>query len=89
MLNRQEANLKIDLFISDINHPGIKSDNLVERLIHWGGSHPYIPKTPTLILSMRERQATQKFLQNCVSSYLHKSYEPEIIVEVIEDLLYL
>ena len=88
ILNRLQTGKKLDLIISDINHSGVQGDYSVPSR-EWERNLLKGLKTPTLIFSMRERQATQKFLQNCGYSYLHKSCEPRIIVEVIEDLLYL
>lgn len=79
---------KIDLLITDINHPGLKGHDLVKavRKLEWMSEIPY--RIPIIILSMVEESRLPELKAEGINAYLCKSSEPEEIIEQVENILY-
>ncbi len=85
-----EAQNTIDLVITDINHPGLKGDKLVERMRKYEKMKG-VKHTPLVVLSfVREDNFPHLIEPNnqMVNHYFSKDVEVEIIVGVLEDILY-
>lgn len=87
--NELRANGDIDLIITDINHPGMRGNELVNavRFIEgFAGSRIHIP---IIVLSMVEEARYPDLRKNkMVDRYLSKSTEAEDIVDCLEEILY-
>lgn len=79
---------KIDLLITDINHPGLKGHDLVKavRKLEWISEIPYC--IPIIILSMIEESRFPDLRSEGINGYLCKSCEPEEIIEQVDNILY-
>lgn len=87
--NDLQANGQIDLIITDIYHPGMRGNELVNavRFIEgFVGSRIHIP---IMVLSMVEQARYPELRKNkLVDRYLPKSTEAEDIVDCLEEILY-
>jgi len=61
---------------------------LVYRIRKWEEAHIGVVKTPIVILTMIDKEASPYLIENRISAYLEKCCEPEIIAEVLENILY-
>ena len=80
---------KIDLIISDINHPGLRGQELVKsiRIVEDldGGAN----RIPIILLTMVGESYYPELLKNkMVDYFLSKATEPEDIIDCMEDILF-
>ncbi len=80
---------KVDLIISDINHPGLRGQELVKsiRIVEEldGGAN----RIPIILLTMVGESYYPELLKNkMVDFFLSKATEPEDIIDCIEDILF-
>lgn len=81
---------KIDLFITDINHPGIRGHELVKSIRFQEVLSGTSTRIPIMILSMvDETRYPELVADNIVDSYLTKATEPEDIIDCMEEILYI
>jgi len=81
---------KIDLFITDINHPGIRGQELVKSIRFQEALSGNPANIPIMILSMvDETRYPELVADNIVDSYLTKATEPEDIIDCMEEILYI
>lgn len=88
---RQEINEKhkIDLIISDINHPGIRGQELVKSIRFHEGLCASPIHIPIIMLTMVDETHYPELLENnIVDHYFTKATEPEDIIDCIEEILY-
>jgi len=53
-----------------------------------GKLHIGVVETPFVILIMSDKEVTPYLLHTRISAYLEKSCEPEVIAEVLENILF-
>jgi two-component system chemotaxis response regulator CheV len=84
-----KANKKIDLIITDINHPGLKGDELVKGIRLYEELSNSSIRIPILIISMVGEKNFPELRENkIVFDYLSKATEVESIVNCLEEILY-
>lgn len=81
---------KVDLIITDINHPGLKGDEFLKelRLLE---KKMKVPRTPAIVVSMVDAEHMPHLSGpglNIVDHYFTKCAETEVIVAAIEDIIY-
>ena len=78
----------IDLILTDINHPGLKGGEFLQKLREFE-TKMNVPRTPAIIVSMVEaRYVPQLAIRNIADHYFSKADEIEDIVEAMEDIVY-
>jgi DNA-binding NarL/FixJ family response regulator len=79
----------VDLFITDINHPGVRGNELVMKLRVYERQFNRNRQIPILILSMVDETTYPELIdEKMVDAYLTKASEAEVIVDCLEELLY-
>ena len=79
----------VDLFITDINHPGLRGNELVKELRNYETQLNRTRQIPILIISMvEEKNYPEIIAEKIVDAWLPKVSEMEVIVDYIEELLY-
>lgn len=87
--NELRSNCRIDLIITDINHPGLRGQELVKSIRFQEVLSCNPTRIPIIILSMVDETRYPELLaDNLVDSYLTKATEPEDIIDCMEDILY-
>jgi len=80
---------KIDLVITDINHPGIKGNQLVEFIREQENVEKKEKPVPIMIISMVAVSYFPDLLsKNKVNCYVCKSAEIEEVIDCLEEILY-
>lgn len=80
---------RIDLVLTDINHPGMRGQELVKSIRHYEGVSGSKTRIPIIILTMvDESRHPELIADKMVDRYLTKSAEPEDIIDCIEEILY-
>ena len=82
--------LRVDLIITDINHPGLKGDAFLQELRLFE-KEMNVPRTPAMVISFVEAERMGHIVKpglDIVDRYLTKCAETEVIVEAMEDILY-
>ena len=82
--------LKVDLVITDINHPGLKGDEFLQELRSFE-KEMNVTRTPVMVISFVEAERMWHILRpglDIVDRYLNKCAETEVIAEAMEDILY-
>jgi len=80
---------KIDLFITDINHPGLRGQELVKSIRFDEGLSGNLTRIPIIMLTMvDETRYPELVANNIVNYYLTKATEVEGIIDCIEEILY-
>lgn len=88
--NEITANRKIDLIITDINHPGLKGNELAKAIRDYERLSDNPIHIPILIISMVEEKNFPELRANkVVDAYLTKATEVEDIIVCIETILHL
>lgn len=80
---------KVDLFITDINHGGMKGDALVKnvRKLEWMSEVPF--RIPIIILSMIEESRFPRLRsEEDIDDYFSKACELEELIERIDNVIY-
>ena len=86
--NEIYQNKKIDLIITDINHPGIKGDHFVQEVRNYEKLHNSNYKTPIVIISMvDESYLPGLFSNNFVCQYISKEKESAFIINCLKRYL--
>ena len=88
--NAFKSNEKIDLFITDINHPGMQGDCLSHALRSYEKKFASPFKIPILIVSMAAENEESIYFDNSgtvIQKYLTKAATVEEIIYSIKDLL--
>lgn len=88
---KEQLNLDIfiDLFITDINHPGMRGNDLAKQIRLYEQRLKRSRSIPILIISMVDPTTYPELLtQKIVDAWLTKAAEVEDIVACIEELLY-
>lgn len=84
-----KAGNKIDLVITDINHPGLKGNHLVRLLRDQEKLYGGNKRIPVIVISMVEPTYYAGLLsKNLVDHYLLKTAAAETIIGCMEELLY-
>lgn len=87
--NQISENKIVDLFITDISHPGLHGNELVKQLRIYEKQFNSIHKTPILIISMVDETAYPELMaEKIVNAYLTKASEVDVIIDCLENLLY-
>jgi len=87
--NEINGEKKIDLIISDINHPGLRGQELAKSIRFQEALSGNPTRIPIMILSMvDETRYPELVADNIVDSYLTKATEPETIIDCMEEILY-
>jgi len=87
--NEIDNGSKIDLFITDINHPGQMGQDLVKSIRFYERLSGNSTRIPIMILSMvEETRYPELITENIVDSYLTKATDPEDIIDCMEVILY-
>ena len=87
--NEISSKSKIDLFITDINHPGLRGQELVKSIRFYEGLSATPNRIPIIILSMVDESRYPELVEDkIIDSYLTKATEPEIIIDCMEEILY-
>ena len=80
---------KIDLFITDINHPGLRGQELVKSIRFQEVLAGNPTRIPIIILSMVDESCYPELVKDkIIDSYLTKATEPEDIIDCMEEILY-
>jgi len=80
---------KIDLVITDINHPGIKGNQLVELIREQENVEKKDKPLPIMIISMvAVSYFPDLLLKNKVNHYVCKSAGLEEVIDCLEEILY-
>jgi len=80
----------IDLFITDINHPGIRGQDLVKAIRQYESMYGKPSRIPIMMLTMVDETRYPELVANkMVDSYLTKATEPEDIIDCMEEILYI
>ena len=87
--NEINANSKIDLIITDINHPGMSGYKLVDAVHEYEKSTGSDKFIPIIVITMIEETHFMKMRKHKkVDYYLNKTTSPENIIDCIEEVLY-
>jgi len=81
---------RIDLIITDINHPGLKGDEFLVQLRQFEYKMK-VPRTPAIVLSFVDAANMPQLCRpglNMVDRYFSKAAEMEDIVDALEDIMY-
>lgn len=82
-------NNKIDLIITDINHPGLRGQELVKYIRFHEGLSVSSKRIPIIMLTMVDETRYPELVEDkIVDSYLSKATEPEDIIDCMEEILY-
>ncbi len=80
---------KIDLIITDINHPGLRGKELVKSIRFHEGLSVTPIRIPIIMLTMVDETRYPELVEDkIVDSYLTKATEPEEIIDCMEDILF-
>lgn len=80
---------RIDLIITDINHPGMRGQDLVKSIRYYESLSGDKIRIPIIILTMvDETRYPELIAGKMVDRYLTKATEPEDIIDCIEEILY-
>lgn len=80
---------KIDLVITDINHPGIKGNQLVEFIREQENVEKKEKRVPIMIISMTAVSYFPDLLsKNKINYYVCKSAGLEEVIDCLEEILY-
>ncbi|MBL0200347.1 MAG: response regulator transcription factor [Chitinophagaceae bacterium] len=80
---------RIDLIITDINHPGMRGQELVKSIRYNESLSGNKTRIPIIILTMVEEIRYPELIEDkIVEYYLTKSTEPEDIIDCMEEILY-
>lgn len=87
--NEINQNNRIDLFITDINHPGQKGQYLVKSIRFQELLSGNPTRIPIIILTMvAEGRFPELVTNNMVERYFTKATKPEDIIDCIEEILF-
>jgi len=79
---------RIDIILTDINHPGMKGNDLIKNIRDYEG-YGKKKRTPIMVISMVEEKAFPELQANkLVDIYLTKIATVEEIVDGLEEILY-
>lgn len=82
---------RIDLFITDINHPGLRGDELIRKIRAYEQKTSVGFRIPVVVITMMEYAFVPGLVGaglNLVDCYFSKTAEASEIVDGIEDILY-
>lgn len=80
---------RIDLIITDINHPGMRGQDLVKSIRYYESLSCNQIRIPIIILTMvNETCYPELITDKMVDHYLTKATEPEDIIDCMEEILY-
>lgn len=80
---------RIDLIITDINHPGMRGQDLVKSIRYYESLSGNQIRIPIIILTMvNETCYPELIADKMVDRYLTKATEPEDIIDCMEEILY-
>ena len=86
--NQLREDNKLNLIISDINHPGLKGNELAFKIRYYENLYKRF-RTPIMILSMvDEMYCPELKTKNIVDGFLSKAAEIEDVIDCLEELLY-
>lgn len=84
-----KANKKIDLIITDINHPGLRGNQFVKAVRYYEGLSNSSIHIPIIILSMVDETYFPELRANkIVDAYLTKATEVEDIMDCFKNILF-
>ena len=86
-LKHQLKKVRIDLIITDVNHPGMRGDDLVRWIRDFEEEHQ-LKRTPIMFITMMD---TEEMMNRCpylADKYLSKAAEAPEIIEAMEEILY-
>lgn len=89
--NEIDQHNPIDLFITDINHPGMKGDELILKIRQYEIEKKYPYRIPIVVITMIPYAFVPGLVGagiKMVDAYFLKAAEAEEIVEAIEGILY-
>ncbi len=79
---------KIDLFITDINHPGLSGIEVSKAIRENERLTVSTHRIPIIIISMSENPRLPELkMENIIDAYFCKADEPDLIMEKMEELL--
>ena len=82
---------RIDLVLTDINHPGLKGDQFIEKIQDWEKLQGRMYRIPIVVISMIDDKNIMNKLTNpsdpLISRYFHKSAEVGEILQSLEKIL--
>ena len=82
-------NNRIDLFITDINHPGLRGQELVKSIRFYEGLSVKTLRIPIIMLTMvAEGRYSELVANKMIERYFTKVAEPEDIIDCMEGILY-
>ena len=83
-----EQGNRIDLFITDVNHPGMNGIDICKAIRANEGLKKLVRKIPIVIICMAQNPALPKLKEDqIIDAYFCKADEPVNIMDAIEDLL--
>ena len=86
-----DKNSRIDLFITDINHPGVKGAALIKMIRQYEKEKGDISRIPIMVLTMMAGTFVPQLVEggmDMVDRYFSKSAEANEIIDCIEGILY-
>lgn len=86
-----DLNNRIDLFITDINHPGLRGDELIKRIRQHEKERNCSFRIPIVVITMMSHAFVPGLVSagmDMVDCYFSKTAEANEIVDGIEELLY-
>lgn len=79
----------IDLIVTDINHPGLRGDELIKKIRYYENLFR-LPHIPIVVLTMVGEENLQHICGpgvNLITKYFSKASEADEIIETLEDIL--
>lgn len=89
--NRIDQNSRVDLFLTDINHPGMRGDELIPRIRQYETEKKTGYRIPIVVITMMDYAFVPGLVGTgigMVDCYFSKTSDTHDIVEGIEALLY-
>lgn len=79
----------IDLIITDINHPGLRGDEMIKKIRYYEDLFK-LPRIPIIVLTMVGDENLQHICGpdiNLINKYFSKASDADDIIETLEDIL--
>ena len=89
--NQIDCNNPIDLFITDISHPGLRGDALITMIREYEKEHKPDSRIRIMVVTMMDYAFVPELVAagiDMVDCYFCKTAEADEIIDGIEDLLY-
>lgn len=89
--NQIDRNNPIDLFITDINHPGLRGDTLIKMIRQYERKSNPVFRIRIMVVTMMAYAFVPELVAagiDMVDCYFSKTAEADEIIDGIEDLLY-